>query len=69
MTDAAPVPPPFVARIPTAFFGAVLGLGGLANGWRVAGRLWGVPGWIGDAVAARNTHAAIYDALRLARTL
>ena len=24
---------------------------------------------IGDAVAARNTHAAIYDALRLARTL
>ena len=52
MTAAAPVPPPFVARIPTAFFGAVLGLGGLANGWRVAGRLWGLPGWIGDAVAA-----------------
>ena len=24
---------------------------------------------IGDAVAARNTHAAIYDALRLVRTL
>ena len=24
---------------------------------------------IGDAVAARNTHAAIYDALRLTRTL
>jgi hypothetical protein len=24
---------------------------------------------IGDAVAARNTHAAIYDALRLARGL
>ena len=24
---------------------------------------------IGDAVAARNTHAAIYDALRLARTI
>jgi NADPH-dependent 2,4-dienoyl-CoA reductase/sulfur reductase-like enzyme len=24
---------------------------------------------VGDAVAARNTHAAIYDALRLTRTL
>ena len=24
---------------------------------------------IGDAVSARNTHAAIYDALRLVRTL
>jgi hypothetical protein len=24
---------------------------------------------IGDAVAARNTHAAVYDALRLVRTL
>ena len=43
--------PPLVARVPTAFFGAVLGLGGLANGWRVASRLWGLPGVIGDVVA------------------
>ncbi len=47
---AAP-PTPLVARVPTALFGAVLGLGGLANGWRVAGRLWGVPLAIGDALA------------------
>ncbi len=60
MTDAAasPVPAPspapaapFVARVPTALFGAVLGIGGLANGWRVAARLWGVPSLVGDALA------------------
>ncbi len=47
----AAAPPPLVARIPTAFFGAVLGLGGLANGWRVAARLWGLPGLVGDGLA------------------
>jgi tellurite resistance protein len=58
MTEAAlasapsPAPAaPFVARVPTALFGAVLGIGGLANGWRVAARLWGVPSLVGDALA------------------
>lgn len=32
-------------------FGAVLGIGGLANGWRVASRLWGVPVQIGETFA------------------
>lgn len=42
---------PFVARIPAAFFAAVLGLGGLSNGWRVAAKLWGLPIVIADALA------------------
>lgn len=33
------------------FFGSVLGLGGLANGWRMTSRLWGTPVWIGEALA------------------
>ncbi|MCJ8141557.1 dicarboxylate transporter/tellurite-resistance protein TehA [Ancylobacter sp. A5.8] len=33
------------------FFGSVLGIGGLANGWRVASRLWGVPVEIGEGLA------------------
>lgn len=32
-------------------FGAVLGIGGMANGWRVASRLWGVPTEIGETLA------------------
>lgn len=47
---AAPQPP-FVARIPAAFFAMVLGLGGLANGWRMAAKLWGMPVVIADALA------------------
>lgn len=33
------------------FFGTVLGIGGLANGWRMATRLWGVPVLIGETLA------------------
>lgn len=33
------------------FFGTVLGIGGLANGWRVAARLWGAPVLIGEVLA------------------
>jgi tellurite resistance protein len=38
--------------IPAAFFGLVLGLAGLGNGWRVAHRVWGLPAQIGEAVMA-----------------
>lgn len=38
--------------VPAAFFGMILGLAGLGNGWRVAARLWGVSPWIGEAVLA-----------------
>jgi tellurite resistance protein len=33
------------------FFGAVLGVGGLANGWRAASRLWDMPAAIGETLA------------------
>lgn len=43
--------PAVLARVPASFFGAVLGLGGLANGWRAASRVWGLPGAIADGLA------------------
>lgn len=36
--------------IPASFFGMVLGLSGLGQAWRVAGRLWNMPGAIGEGV-------------------
>ena len=41
--------------VPASFFGIVLGLGGLANSWRVAHRVWGLPAWIGEAVFVVGT--------------
>lgn len=38
--------------VPAAFFGIVLGLGGLGNGWRIAHRLWDVPAFIGEDILA-----------------
>ncbi|OYU50506.1 MAG: dicarboxylate transporter/tellurite-resistance protein TehA [Rhizobiales bacterium PAR1] len=37
--------------IPATFFGMVLGLGGLGNGWRSATHLWGAPAVIGEALS------------------
>lgn len=45
MTSASSFP-----LVPPAFFGMVLGLGGLGGAWRVASRVWGFPGWIGEAL-------------------
>jgi tellurite resistance protein len=36
--------------VPVSFFGMVLGLAGLGNGWRVAAQMWAAPAWIGEAV-------------------
>jgi tellurite resistance protein len=36
--------------LPASFFGMVLGLAGLGQAWRVAGALWELPHWIGEAV-------------------
>jgi tellurite resistance protein len=36
--------------IPGAFFGMVLGIGGLGAAWRVAARVWGYPAAIGDGL-------------------
>ncbi|MHC2086487.1 dicarboxylate transporter/tellurite-resistance protein TehA [Methylobacterium sp. CM6244] len=38
-------------RVPATFFGMVLGLCGLGNGWRAAARLGLVPGWVGEAIS------------------
>lgn len=37
--------------VPASFFGIILGLAGLSNGWREASRLWQAPAWIGEAIA------------------
>ncbi|WP_404286867.1 dicarboxylate transporter/tellurite-resistance protein TehA [Microvirga sp. RSM25] len=37
--------------VPATFFGMVLGLGGLGNGWRAAARVWGAPVFIGEALS------------------
>lgn len=56
MLDTAPLnrarsvrlaPPP----IPATFFGMVLGLGGLGNGWRAAARIWNAPALVGEALS------------------
>ncbi len=36
--------------LPASFFGMVLGLSGLGQAWRLAGKLWGMPPLIGEAV-------------------
>ncbi len=41
----SPFRPPLV---PAAFFGIVLGLGGLTGAWRAAHRVWGLPALIGE---------------------
>src|SRR5919206_5246239 len=37
--------------VPATFFGMVLGLGGLGNGWRAAARVWGAPAFVGEALS------------------
>ena len=37
--------------IPITYFGAVLGIGGLGNGWRAAHRIWGVTPLVGEALS------------------
>jgi tellurite resistance protein len=51
------------APLPASFFGVVLGLSGLGQAWRVATRLWGMPGAIGETILAAA--ALIWAALLL----
>jgi tellurite resistance protein len=37
--------------VPATFFGMVLGLGGLGNGWRAAARVWNVPDLVGEVLS------------------
>ncbi|WP_144640530.1 dicarboxylate transporter/tellurite-resistance protein TehA [Bordetella genomosp. 13] len=39
---------PIASRIPPSFFGIVLGLAGLGNGWRAAHAAWGLPAAVGE---------------------
>jgi len=36
--------------VPAAFFGMILGLVGLGGCWRLAAKLWRLPGWIGETL-------------------
>ncbi|MBI4780796.1 MAG: dicarboxylate transporter/tellurite-resistance protein TehA [Oscillatoriophycideae cyanobacterium NC_groundwater_1537_Pr4_S-0.65um_50_18] len=36
--------------VPASFFSMILGLVGLGNCWRVAGKIWHLPVWIGEAI-------------------
>jgi tellurite resistance protein len=44
-----------VPIIPASFFGIVLGIGGLGNGWRVASRVWHLTPLVGEALLALAT--------------
>lgn len=44
-----------VPVVPASFFGIVLGIGGLGNGWRVAHRVWHVTPVIGEVLLAMAT--------------
>ncbi len=35
-------------QVPASFFGIVLGLAGIGNGWRLAASIWGVPAIVGE---------------------
>ena len=37
-------------RMPASFFSMVLGLVGLGSCWRVAGKTWHLPAWIGESI-------------------
>ncbi|QWP78999.1 C4-dicarboxylate ABC transporter [Lysobacter sp. K5869] len=41
-----------LSYLPVSLFGSVMGLTGLAVGWRMAHAQYGAPAWIGDAVGA-----------------
>ncbi len=50
----AAVRPPYrlaSLMVPATFFGMVLGLGGLGNGWRAAARVWDAPTFVGEALS------------------
>lgn len=42
-------------QIRPVFFGAILGIAGLSNGWRAAARLWHLPAAIGETLALTAT--------------
>ncbi|WP_414463575.1 dicarboxylate transporter/tellurite-resistance protein TehA [Hyphomicrobium sp. DY-1] len=53
--------------VPASYFGIVLGLAGLANTWRVAHRVWGLPICVGEIIGAVATF--LWAALLIAYAL
>lgn len=49
--------------VPAAFFGVVLGISGLASGWRLAAKLWSFPTAIGEWVFALDVLVWLFLAL------
>jgi tellurite resistance protein len=51
----APAPSGWLARLPVALFGAVLGISGLGIAWRSAARVFHAPGIVGEALLVAGT--------------
>lgn len=49
---SVPTPAGRLAYLPASFFGAVMGLSGLAIAWRLAAKVFGLPSSIAEAIAA-----------------
>jgi hypothetical protein len=56
---AATLPQARIAKLPAAFFGAVMGLVGLGLAWRSAARVFGVPPLIGELILALGAAAFV----------
>lgn len=65
-TDAAGVPAASLAHLPLPLFAAPMGLGGLALAWRQGTAAFGLPGAVGEAVAALALAAFVTVALAYA---
>jgi tellurite resistance protein len=70
-STAATLPQARIAKLPAAFFGAVLGLVALGLAWRSASQVFGAPGWIGDLITALGAFAflllAAFYAMKMVR--
>lgn len=49
---ATPFPPVKTFPVPAAYFGMVLGIAGMGTAWRIAAKLWPVPGFVGETLMA-----------------
>src|SRR5258708_38937261 len=56
---AATLPQARIAKLPAAFFGAVLGLVGLGLAWRSAARVLGAPPLIGELILVLGAAAFV----------
>jgi hypothetical protein len=57
---AATLPQARIAKLPAAFFGAVMGLVGLGLAWRSAAHVFGVPALIGELILVLGAAAFVF---------